>query len=59
MTRSKYVNRMDCAPQIAVLMTVFAATCLAQNVTEITLPGTRVFPETSVLQPASSTIFGA
>jgi streptogramin lyase len=46
---------MDCALQIAVLMTVFAATCLAQNVTEITLPGTRVFPE-SITSTADGTL---
>lgn len=46
MTRSKYINRMTRALQIAVLVTTVAAvTCLAQSVTEITLPGTRVFPE--------------
>src|SRR5689334_4204964 len=55
MTRSKYINRMSCALHVAVVITVAAVTCLAQSVTEITLPGTRVFPE-SITSTADGTL---
>src|SRR5690349_23129568 len=46
------LNRVLC---LATMIAVAAGTCIAQNVTEITLPGTRVFPE-SITSTADGTL---
>jgi sugar lactone lactonase YvrE len=55
MTRSKYIERISGFCRTAALIAIAAATSTAQNVTEITLPGTRVFPE-SITSTADGTL---
>ena len=49
------MRRMNPALQAAALMALAAVTCAAQSRTEITLPGTRIFPE-SITSTADGTL---
>jgi sugar lactone lactonase YvrE len=55
MARIPKINWTSGLFRTAAVITIAAATCVAQNVTEITLPGTRVFPE-SITSTADGTL---
>jgi sugar lactone lactonase YvrE len=49
------MNRFHCALRASALLAVVAGACVAQTRTEITLPGTRIFPE-SITSTADGTL---
>jgi sugar lactone lactonase YvrE len=55
MILSNCIDRVTRALAIVALIVIVAGTCAAQNITEITLPGTRVFPE-SITSTADGTL---
>jgi sugar lactone lactonase YvrE len=59
MTRVNCFDRLNRALCLAATIAIAAGTCIAQNATEITLPGTRVFPESITSTADGSLIVGS
>src|SRR5689334_15187424 len=55
MKRNPFVKRLKHALRLMAVIAVAAGTCAAQGITEITLPGTKVFPE-SITSTADGTL---